>query len=124
MFSFGIKKDKAKYFLPPYEWYNDSIALWTKQLNLQLVNYTPGTISHADYTFPFPGSAYYTSDDIYNSVLSYEKSAPAGLNGFILLVHIGTDSRRKDKFYYRLPQMLAYLRSQGYKFLKIDKLLD
>ena len=48
----GISKDKAKYFLPPYEWYNDSIAAWTKEMDLQLINYTPGTMSNADYTTP------------------------------------------------------------------------
>jgi peptidoglycan/xylan/chitin deacetylase (PgdA/CDA1 family) len=48
----GINTFKTKYFLPPYEWYNDSIAAWTKELGLQLVNYTPGTLSHADYTTP------------------------------------------------------------------------
>jgi peptidoglycan/xylan/chitin deacetylase (PgdA/CDA1 family) len=49
----GMDVKKAKYFLPPYEWYNDTIAAWTKQLGLQLISYTPGTLSHADYTcFP------------------------------------------------------------------------
>ncbi|HRF17331.1 MAG TPA: polysaccharide deacetylase family protein, partial [Chitinophagaceae bacterium] len=45
-----IDVQKATFFLPPYEWYNDSIAAWTKELQLQLINYTPGTLSHADYT--------------------------------------------------------------------------
>jgi hypothetical protein len=38
------------YFLPPYEWYNDTISAWCKEFNKQLINYTPGTVSHADYT--------------------------------------------------------------------------
>jgi hypothetical protein len=41
-----VSKDEAHYFLPPYEWYNDSIALWTSQMGLQLVNFTPGTRSN------------------------------------------------------------------------------
>ena len=47
---FGIRRQDAPFFLPPYEWYNDSIAAWTRQLGLQLINYTPGTASNADYT--------------------------------------------------------------------------
>src|SRR5262249_28821246 len=52
MASFGIRQADAGYFLPPYEWYNDSISAWTRQLGLQLINYTPGTLSHTDYTVP------------------------------------------------------------------------
>ena len=26
MEKFGIKKKEARYFIPPYEWYNDSIS--------------------------------------------------------------------------------------------------
>src|SRR4029078_11374417 len=28
---FGVSKSDAHYFLPPYEWYNDSITHWTAQ---------------------------------------------------------------------------------------------
>ncbi|HTL07730.1 MAG TPA: glycoside hydrolase family 9 protein, partial [Chitinophagaceae bacterium] len=48
----GITTARAGVFLPPYEWYNDSIAAWTKNLGLQLVSFTPGTRSNADYTYP------------------------------------------------------------------------
>lgn len=119
---FGIMKSKALYFLPPYEWYNDSIAQWAKELGLQLINYTPGTKSHTDYTYPALKN-YQTSELIYNSILNYEKSHPAGLNGFILLIHVGTDPARTDKFYYRLDDLLTYLRHQGYIFQTVNDLL-
>jgi hypothetical protein len=31
MYASGIDTSKTKFFLPPYEWYNDSIAAWTKE---------------------------------------------------------------------------------------------
>jgi peptidoglycan/xylan/chitin deacetylase (PgdA/CDA1 family) len=98
----GINTLALKYFLPPYEWYNDSISSWTKELGLQLINYTPGTKSTADYTYPELKN-YRATEDIYNSIVNYEKTNTSGLNGFILLVHIGTDPKRTDKFYNRLP---------------------
>ena len=118
----GINTLHVKYFLPPYEWYNDSIAKWTEDLGLQLINYSPGTVSAADYTTPVDKN-YRTSDVIYNSIVKYEQSHPAGLNGFILLMHIGTDSKRTDKLYYQLPQLCRYLRQKGYRFKTIDGLL-
>jgi peptidoglycan/xylan/chitin deacetylase (PgdA/CDA1 family) len=48
----GIQKKDARFFIPPYEWYNDSIATWTNELGLQLINFTPGTKSTADYNHP------------------------------------------------------------------------
>ena len=123
MQQFGIFKKDAEVFLPPFEWYNDSIASWTSELGLQLINYTPGTLSHADYTVPGEKN-YRTSQTIYESIMEYEKNKQNGLNGFILLMHIGTDSRRTDKFYYRLQELLLYLRKNNYQFKKADHLLN
>lgn len=117
---FGINKSEATYFLPPYEWYNDSIAVWTNQQKLQLINFSTGTRSTADYTYPELKN-YRSSQEIYDSIIKYEKES--GLNGFILLVHIGTDPRRTDKFYHQLPRLIKDLKQKGYQFLKIDELL-
>jgi peptidoglycan/xylan/chitin deacetylase (PgdA/CDA1 family) len=119
----GITKSRARFFLPPYEWYNDSIAAWTKQLGLQLINFTPGTKTNADYTTTDMKN-YRGSEEIYQSVLQYEKDHPAGLNGFILLLHIGAGPARTDKFYNRLPQMLQYLQSRGYHLVTVNDLLE
>lgn len=120
---FGISKHDAFYFLPPYEWYNDSIVAWTDQFGLQLINFTPGTRSHADYTYPEMGVRYLDSKTIYNSIVTYERQSAVGLNGFILLVHIGTDPRRKDKFYSYLPQLITEMKNKGYDWVRVDQLL-
>jgi len=118
----GINTFKTKYFLPPYEWYNDSIAAWTKELGLQLVNYTPGTLSHADYTTPTDKN-YRTSEVIYKSIVEHETRSPSGLNGFILLMHVGAGPGRTDKFYKKLPGLISYLRSKGYHFQSFEQML-
>lgn len=122
MHQLGINTQNATWFLPPYEWYNESIANWTNELGLQLINFTPGTKSNADYTWPAL-SNYQSSESVYQSIINYEKNNPSGLNGFILLLHVGTDSRRTDKFYKRLPQLLQQLKAKGYHFQSIDQLL-
>ena len=120
----GIDKNKVHYFLPPYEWYNDSIAAWTRQMSLQLVNFSPGTRSNADYTYPEMGDKYVSSNIILNSILQYDQESVKGLNGFILLSHIGTDPGRTDKFYYHLPALIQELKKRGYHFVKINELLN
>jgi peptidoglycan/xylan/chitin deacetylase (PgdA/CDA1 family) len=70
------------------------------------------------------GDKYVTSDTIMNSILQSEKKLTNGLNGFILLLHIGTDPARTDKFYYHLPAVIKYLKNKGYQFARINDLLD
>lgn len=121
MRTFGVKKEQARFFLPPYEWYNDTIAAWTAQASLQLINFTPGTLSHADYTTP-DATNYRSSATIRNSIERFEATRVNGLNGFILLLHIGTDPKRTDKFYHQLPTLLQWLQNKGYQLVRIDEL--
>jgi len=118
---FGASAKTTKLFLPPYEWYNDSIAAWTNAEGVQLINYTPGTLSHADYTTPQDRN-YRSSATILQSIRSYEQQKPAGLNGFILLMHIGTAPNRTDKLYNHLDELLTEFRQKGYQFVRVDEL--
>ncbi len=115
-----MKRSAIKYFIPPYEWYNDSIAAWTKQMGIQLINYSPGTWSSADYTTPDMKN-YKSSQEIYQSIINKEKEG--GLNGFILLIHFGTESKRTDKFYNRLDELFSTLKQKGYKFVLLPDIL-
>lgn len=119
---FGIKKTDALYFLPPYEWYNQTIAEWTSELGLTLINMTPGTLSNADYTTPGMDN-YRSSETIWESIIQYEREQNSGLNGFMLLIHPGTAPERTDKFYYQLDELIDYLKSEGYRFVTVDTLL-
>ena len=119
----GVPVTSIRYFLPPYEWYNDSIAAWTKQMGMRLINYTPGTLSAADYTWPGLKN-YRSSDEIYQSVMDQEKKDANGLNGYLLLLHIGTDPKRTDKFYYRLNELINELKQKGYQFKKVNEMLE
>ncbi|WP_128547899.1 polysaccharide deacetylase family protein [Larkinella soli] len=121
MRTFGIRKEEARFFLPPYEWYNDTISAWTRTEQLELINFTPGTLSHADYTTPDLKN-YRPSRTILQSIYDYEQHRPAGLNGFILLMHVGTHPARTDKLYAHLDELLIYLKKRNYRFVRVDQL--
>jgi endoglucanase len=89
---------------------------------LQNGPFTPGTRSNADYTYPEMGAKYVSSDNVQKSILDYEINDPKGLNGFILLVHIGTDQRRTDKYYLYLDNLITILKAKGYSFVKAEKI--
>ena len=121
MTNVGLKIEEKKYFMPPYEWYNQEISNWANEMGVQIVNFTPGTTSNADYTTP-DMSNYRSSKQIYESILSFEEKET--LNGMILLIHIGADPARTDKLYNKLDSLIIELKSRGYKFLRIDELLQ
>ena len=52
-----------------------------------------------------------------------EQEDPHGLNGFILLLHIGSGPGRQDKFPARFGELLDYLAGKGYGFVRVDELL-
>lgn len=124
MAKYGISKSEAQYFMPPYEWYNQKISNWTQEFGLQLINFSPGTRSNADYTIPKMGKQYIDNNKIYNSIIQYEEQNKNGMNGFILLSHIGTHPARVDKFYLLLEKLINELENKEYTFCRIDELLE
>jgi peptidoglycan/xylan/chitin deacetylase (PgdA/CDA1 family) len=122
MQEFGITKRSAPFFLPPFEWFNQSISDWTSGMGLQLVNFTSGTSSNADYTTPEMKN-YVSSEAIFKRLKDYEAKDANGLNGFILLLHIGTAPERTDKFYDHLNELIEFLKSKNYELIRIEELL-
>jgi peptidoglycan/xylan/chitin deacetylase (PgdA/CDA1 family) len=116
----GIERKKASVFMPPYEWYNDTIAKWSSEAGLKLVNISSGTGTNQDWTVPVDGAPYYPSDSLIAKLKAYENEK--GMNGYILLIHPGTDPRRTDKFYLRLGEIMVYLRERNYTFRSLGEL--
>ena len=92
----GIEYKDAPFYIPPYEYYNKEISAWAKSMGIQVVNFTPGTGTNADYTTPDMKN-YRSSKAIYDRVMEVEKKE--GLNGHLMLIHFGTHDDRTDKFY-------------------------
>jgi endoglucanase len=67
--------------------------------------------------------SYRSSKDIFNRILSYEKNDPHGLNGTFILIHLGTDDKRTDKFYTYLPKLIKVLEKKGYQFVSVKEAL-
>lgn len=117
----GIEYKDAPVFIPPYEYYNKEISAWTKGMGLQVINYTPGTMTNADYTTPDMKN-YRSSKFIYDKIMEVEKRE--GLNGHLMLIHFGTDDRRTDKFYNGyLEKMIKTLKRKGYDFVPLREAL-
>jgi peptidoglycan/xylan/chitin deacetylase (PgdA/CDA1 family) len=117
---FGALK-RMVYFIPPYEWFNDDQTRWAKEMGVVLFNFSPGSGSNRDYV-PESDKRFVPSQAIMQGILDYEKKDPAGLNGYILLLHVGAN--RKDKMFMLLEPLVKELQGRGYQFIRIDQMLD
>ncbi|NJK94901.1 MAG: polysaccharide deacetylase family protein [Bacteroidales bacterium] len=114
---FGVHPDSAKFFLPPYEWYNSTISSWAANMGLQVINFTPGVGTNADYTTPDMQN-YKSSQALTEGLMQFESTSPDKLNGAIILIHLGTHPGRTDKFYHQLGYIIDSLKKKGYVFRK------
>ncbi|MFT3753168.1 MAG: glycoside hydrolase family 9 protein [Paludibacter sp.] len=123
MEKFNIHKNQAPFFFPSNDCYNDSISLWCREVGIQLVSATPGTLSGTDSSLPEMRERYFSSDEIYNKILQQE-TKQGGLNGAILMFNLGSDKRRQDKFHPRLYSLLIDLSKAGYDFVDLYNATD
>jgi peptidoglycan/xylan/chitin deacetylase (PgdA/CDA1 family) len=118
----SVSSARPRFFLPAFEQYNAEIARWSAAAGFLLVNFTPGTRSNADYTGE-AGHNFVSSQAIFDSILKREREDPHGLNGFILLLHLGSGPGRADKFSGKFGALLDELSARGYQFVRVDELL-
>jgi peptidoglycan/xylan/chitin deacetylase (PgdA/CDA1 family) len=116
----AIRKRQPIYFIPPYEQFNRDQTRWCGKLGVTLFNFTPGSGSNRDYARE-DDPHFVNSRRIYDDILSFEKKDPNGLNGYILLMHLG--SGRKDPFHTLLGLLCDELSRRRYRFERVDCLL-
>jgi peptidoglycan/xylan/chitin deacetylase (PgdA/CDA1 family) len=116
----ALGRDQPVLFIPPYEHYNRDQVLWSRELGVIMFNMTPGCGSNRDYIKE--GAPHFVSaQQIYDDILAYERKDSHGLNGFVLLLHLG--SGRKDPFHPMLGPLCDELSKRGYEFERVDRLL-
>ncbi len=119
---FGIDRRGVRFFMPPYEWWNVEVAGWSSAMGHRVVGFTPGTRSNADYTAD-DAPNFVSSEAIWASIQRHEAEDEHGLNGFLLLSHIGVGPARTDKFHDRIGEVIAWLLANGYQPMTVDELL-
>ncbi len=118
----GVPEDAVSWWIPPYEWHNREVAAWAREEGYPLCSYTPGTLSHADYTEDNAPN-YRSNAVIRQSILNRLAAEPDGLDGFLLLTHVGAGPGRKEKFYRELDGLIGELRGSGHTLCSLPELL-
>jgi peptidoglycan/xylan/chitin deacetylase (PgdA/CDA1 family) len=116
----AMRPGDPAYFVPPYEWYNREHVAWSRKAGVQLINFTPGSGSNRDYMRE-DNPRFVSSRQILDDILAYGRKDPHGLNGFLLLLHLG--SGRRDPFHTQFRTLCDELTRPGYELVRVDELL-
>lgn len=108
---FGVDTVKARFVVPPYEWYAACHTEAYRKAGYVPVTPSPHLLTYRDYTTP-DMTDYYGSDTITADFMHNLRTRD--LAGQFIIVHAGTQDSRTDKFYRRLPQLLDSLDRYGY----------
>lgn len=109
----GVSRSDARIALPPYEWCNAMQAAAYRSAGVTPVNPTPEIETYRDYTLPGMPE-YKTSAEMLGQLYAYERAR--GLNGAIIILHLGTRDERTDKLYDHLGAIIDTLTVRGYRF--------
>lgn len=115
---FGVVRDSARLVLPSFEWCNAAQADAMRAAGLVPVNIIPGVETYRDYTTPDMPD-YRTSEYMLRQLFDYERRC--GLNGAVVIIHLGTQPARTDKFYRYLPAIIDTLAARGYNIDRVDR---
>ena len=115
---FDVTTDDSRWYLPPYEYYNEECVDLIENMGYRVLNYTPGSATPADYTTPSMKN-YQSSQKLIDRLYTFEKAV--GLNGAVILVHPGVDDSRTDRLYNRLGEIIQYLKKKGYSFKSLNE---
>jgi peptidoglycan/xylan/chitin deacetylase (PgdA/CDA1 family) len=111
----------------PYGEHNGEIRAWAAEPGYRHVGWTRDAASREDldsrdWVADPTSSIYRSSREIRDRILGFGQGNGHGLNGGIVLMHLGT-GRRSDPAHARLPEILDGLAARGYRLVTISDLL-
>jgi peptidoglycan/xylan/chitin deacetylase (PgdA/CDA1 family) len=117
----------SPFWRAPYGEHNGEIRAWAAEAGYRHVGWTRDAASREDldsrdWVADPTSKIYRSSREIRDRILGFGQSSAQGLNGGIVLMHLGT-GRRSDPAHARLPEILDGLAARGYRLVTISDLL-
>jgi peptidoglycan/xylan/chitin deacetylase (PgdA/CDA1 family) len=119
----------APFWRAPYGEHNAEIRQWAAELGYRHVGWTRGrswqeSMDTMDWVADTTSKAYHTSEEILSHLMKMADEETNGINGGIILTHLGSHRRDGDHFYTVLPRLISGLREKNYALVKISELAE
>jgi peptidoglycan/xylan/chitin deacetylase (PgdA/CDA1 family) len=121
--------DLAPIWRAPYGEMNRTICGWAQKEGYVHVSWGQGrtwreNLDTNDWA-PNEHAAYKSPEEVYRKILDHATAGGAGLNGGILLLHLGTVRKNpEDQVHRILGRLIDDLRGQGYDFVPATVLIE
>jgi peptidoglycan/xylan/chitin deacetylase (PgdA/CDA1 family) len=113
----------------PYGDHNRIICLWGQRAGFLHIGWGQGrtwrrNLDSNDWTPNEETAGYHTPQEVYDKIVSLAGEAPGGINGGIILMHLGTVRTLRDKqVHLILGRLIDTLGSMGYRMVTVSELL-
>lgn len=109
------------YWRAPYGEFNPQILTWAAQIGYLHIHWTRGFDTY-DWVTDASSRLYRTPQQIFSNIMNQEKQRRTGLNGIIVLMHLGSH-RNNNHIFEILPELIRAVRKKGYSIGTISELL-
>jgi peptidoglycan/xylan/chitin deacetylase (PgdA/CDA1 family) len=123
-----IGKDMAPLWRAPYGERNRQICRWAHTCGYLHVGWRQGrswrqTLDTNDWVPDEETPGYHSPDEVLEKILNLARQSPYGINGGIVLMHLGTVRKNPDQQVHRvLGRLIDSLRELGYHFVTVSEL--
>jgi peptidoglycan/xylan/chitin deacetylase (PgdA/CDA1 family) len=119
----------APFWRAPYGEHNAEIRQWAAELGYRHVGWTKGrswqeSMDTMDWVADTTSGAYHTAEEILAHLMKMTENEVNGINGGIILTHLGSERQDGDHFYTVLPRLIAGLREKNYTLVKVSELTE
>lgn len=113
-------KPLAPYWRAPFGEANRDIVSWAEEAGYRHVSWSP-KLDSLDWVADQSSPLYKGPEQILRGILGQADRAPGGVDGGIILMHLGTERAGEDGAHLILEPLIGQLRERGYSFVDVEK---
>lgn len=114
-------KHLQPYWRAPFGEYNREILTWAAEAGFLHIRWTSGFDTY-DWVTDESSKLFHTPQEVYDHFLMEDLNRKTGLNGVIVLMHLGSH-RNNNHVFETLPRLIHTLQDRGYRFGMVNDLL-
>jgi peptidoglycan/xylan/chitin deacetylase (PgdA/CDA1 family) len=120
-------EEMSPFWRAPFGEHNLQIRQWAAELGYRQIGWTRDarlkiSLDTMDWVADKNSPLYRKPDDILENILTFADQSEQGVNGGIILMHLGT--LRPDEFPHKIVgPLIDSLQTRGYKFVKIESMV-
>jgi peptidoglycan/xylan/chitin deacetylase (PgdA/CDA1 family) len=120
-------RDMLPIWRAPYGEVNSELMRWAAEAGYRHVGWTAGrgweeNMDTLDWVADKKSKVYRSADEIAGKIMASAKKGPQGINGAVILMHLGTE-RKEDFPHQKLPKLLDELMQNGYRMVKVSDMM-